>query len=120
MYSSHSALAHACDHSLAVPRRDIVRRKPGQLGQQDTSVLGQPDDDVIAAVLEAAAKQFGLGKDKPADGRGFGLACGTEKASFVATCAEVAVGASGAADSGRAIGSRCPGSIRYFAATYIT
>ena len=48
-------------------------------------------DDRLRAVLEAAAKQFGWGKAKPADGHGFGIACGTEKGSYVATCAEVAV-----------------------------
>lgn len=44
----------------------------------------------MKAVLEAAAKQFGWGKEKP-DGHGFGIACGTEKGSFVATCAEVTI-----------------------------
>jgi nicotinate dehydrogenase subunit B len=48
-------------------------------------------DQRLRAVLEAAAKQFGLGKGKPAPGHGFGIACGTEKGSYVATCAEVAV-----------------------------
>jgi isoquinoline 1-oxidoreductase len=48
-------------------------------------------DARLRAVLEAAAKQFGWGQKKPEPGRGFGLACGTEKGSFVATCAEVAV-----------------------------
>jgi isoquinoline 1-oxidoreductase len=46
-------------------------------------------DDRLRAVLEAAAKQFGWGKSKPDAGHGFGLAAGTEKGSFVATCAEV-------------------------------
>ncbi len=45
----------------------------------------------LRAVLEAAAKQFGWGKAKPVAGRGFGIAGGTEKGSFVATAAEVAV-----------------------------
>jgi isoquinoline 1-oxidoreductase len=40
-------------------------------------------------VLEAAAKHFGWGKARPEPGHGFGLAAGTEKGSFVATCAEV-------------------------------
>jgi nicotinate dehydrogenase subunit B len=44
----------------------------------------------LRGVLEAAAKQFGWGKLKPQEGHGFGLALGTEKNSFVATCAEVA------------------------------
>ncbi len=45
----------------------------------------------LKAVLEAAARQFGWGKSKPAPGHGFGLAGGTEKGSFVATCAEVSI-----------------------------
>jgi nicotinate dehydrogenase subunit B len=44
----------------------------------------------LRGVLEAAAKQFGWGTLKPPEGHGFGLALGTEKNSFVATCAEVA------------------------------
>lgn len=45
----------------------------------------------MRAVLEAAAKQFGWGKSKPQQGQGYGIACGTEKGSFVATCAEVEI-----------------------------
>jgi isoquinoline 1-oxidoreductase len=48
-------------------------------------------DARLRDVLEAAAKQFGWGKSKSAAGHGFGLADGTEKGSYVATCAEVAV-----------------------------
>jgi isoquinoline 1-oxidoreductase len=44
----------------------------------------------LRAVLEAAAKRFGWGQKPPA-GHGYGLSCGTEKGSFVACCAEVAV-----------------------------
>jgi len=47
-------------------------------------------DERLRAVLEAAAKRFGWGTAKAADGRGFGIAGGTEKGSYVATCAEVA------------------------------
>ena len=46
-------------------------------------------DARLRAVLEAAAKRFGWGTEKPGPGRGFGLAGGTEKGSYVATCAEV-------------------------------
>ena len=46
-------------------------------------------DERLRAVLEAAAKQFGWGKAK-APGAGVGIAGGTEKGSYVATCAEVA------------------------------
>jgi isoquinoline 1-oxidoreductase len=45
----------------------------------------------LRTVLEAAAQRFGWGKDKPAAGQGVGLATGTEKGSYVASCAEVAV-----------------------------
>src|ERR1051326_2782932 len=45
----------------------------------------------LRAVLEAATKAFGWNKTKAANGRGFGLACGFEKGSYIATCAEVAI-----------------------------
>lgn len=45
----------------------------------------------LRAVLTAAAEAFGWGKRTAAAGRGFGLACGTEKASYVAACVEVAI-----------------------------
>jgi nicotinate dehydrogenase subunit B len=47
-------------------------------------------DPRLRAVLETAAKQFGWG-EKAKEGHGFGLAVGTEKRSYVASCAEVAV-----------------------------
>jgi nicotinate dehydrogenase subunit B len=47
-------------------------------------------DARLRGVLEAAAKAFGWGK-KPTAGRGFGIAGGSEKGSYVATCAEVMV-----------------------------
>jgi isoquinoline 1-oxidoreductase len=46
-------------------------------------------DARLRAVLERAAETFGWGKAKLADGHGFGVACGTEKGSYLATCAEV-------------------------------
>ena len=45
----------------------------------------------LRAVLEAAAKAFGWGKTKAVNDRGFGLSCGFEKGSYVATCAEIAI-----------------------------
>jgi len=45
-------------------------------------------DARMRSVLEAAAKAFGWGGAKGAS-RGHGLACGTEKDSYVAMCAEV-------------------------------
>ena len=43
------------------------------------------------AVLQAAAEKFGWGKQKGSSSRGFGIALGMEKGSYVATCAEVAI-----------------------------
>jgi isoquinoline 1-oxidoreductase len=48
-------------------------------------------DERLRAVLQAAAKRFGWGRKKPAASHGFGIAGGTEKGSWVATCAEVKV-----------------------------
>jgi isoquinoline 1-oxidoreductase len=45
----------------------------------------------LRAVLEAAAQQFGWGKAKAGPAHGFGIAGGSDKGSYVATCAEVAV-----------------------------
>ncbi len=45
----------------------------------------------LRAVFEAVATRFGWGKSKPVPDHGFGIAGGTEKGSYVATCAEVAV-----------------------------
>jgi nicotinate dehydrogenase subunit B len=45
----------------------------------------------MKGVLEAAAKKFGWTGKASSPGRGVGIACGTEKASYVATCAEVSV-----------------------------
>ncbi len=45
----------------------------------------------MRAVLESAAKSFGWPHKKTQEGQGFGVACGDEKGSYVATFAEVAV-----------------------------
>ena len=45
----------------------------------------------LRAVLEAAAKSFGWTAFKTKPGRGSGLACGFEKGSYIATCAEISI-----------------------------
>lgn len=42
-------------------------------------------------VLQAAAEKFGWNTYQPSENRGIGIACGNEKGSYVATCAEVQV-----------------------------
>jgi isoquinoline 1-oxidoreductase len=55
--------------------------------------LAQLDNNRLRAVLEDAAKRFNWRerKNEKKPGRGVGLACGIEKGSFVACCAEVQV-----------------------------
>lgn len=45
----------------------------------------------LRAVLEAAAAKFGWDSSKAGEDRGFGIAGGSEKGSYVAACAEVAI-----------------------------
>jgi isoquinoline 1-oxidoreductase len=55
--------------------------------------LAHLKNDRLRAVLEKAAQEFAWAgrRRQPAAGTGVGLACGTEKGSYVATCAEVEV-----------------------------
>lgn len=48
-------------------------------------------DARLRAVFEKAADGFGWGREKPTAGRGFGIAGGTDKGGYVATCAEVEI-----------------------------
>jgi isoquinoline 1-oxidoreductase len=50
-------------------------------------------DERLKAVLQAAANAFGWGRRKKTEGRGYGIACGFEKGSYIATAAEVSVDA---------------------------
>jgi isoquinoline 1-oxidoreductase len=52
-------------------------------------------DARLRAVLEAAADRFGWARAKNSPGHGHGIAGGFEKGSYVATCAEVRVEATG-------------------------
>jgi isoquinoline 1-oxidoreductase len=55
--------------------------------------LAHIDNDRLRTVLETAAKRFGWDarKKKKEPNTGVGLACGTEKGSYVAACVEIAV-----------------------------
>jgi nicotinate dehydrogenase subunit B len=48
-------------------------------------------DPRMRAVLDAAAKSFGWPRKKTQEGQGFGVSCGYEKGSYVATFAEIVV-----------------------------
>ncbi len=47
----------------------------------------------ILAVLQAATDRFGWPQNRGSSTRGFGLACGTEKGSYFACCAEITINA---------------------------
>ncbi len=55
--------------------------------------LGHLENPRLRAVLETAAQRFGWKErvQKKSSNAGVGLACGTEKGSFVAACAEIAI-----------------------------
>jgi isoquinoline 1-oxidoreductase len=86
---SYRALAATANHFARESHMDDLAHAVGM--DPLAFRLRNLKDERLRAVLEAAAAQFGWGKSQPADGHGFGLAGGTEKGSYVATCAEVAV-----------------------------
>jgi isoquinoline 1-oxidoreductase len=86
---SYRALAATANHFARESHMDDLAHAVG--ADPLAFRLKNLKDARLRGVLEAAAKQFGWGRDKPATGHGFGIAVGTEKNSFVATCAEVAV-----------------------------
>ncbi len=53
--------------------------------------LKNATDPRLRAVLQAAAQRFGWGLEKSLATRGFGIAGGTEKGSYVATCVELEI-----------------------------
>ena len=53
--------------------------------------LGHLKDKRMRRVLEAAAKQFGWTPAKTPSGRGFGISCGIDAETYVASMAEVEV-----------------------------
>jgi isoquinoline 1-oxidoreductase len=95
-YSSQAPLRQGAYRALAstannFARESVMDELAHAIGMDPLDFRLKNLKDVrLKAVLEAAAKKFGWGKEKPAAGHGFGLACGTEKGGFVATCAEVA------------------------------
>lgn len=85
---SYRALAATANHFARETHMDEIARAAGV----DTLELRRRNlkDARVRAVLDAAAERFGWPRAK-APGRGCGLAAGTEKGSYLATCAEVSV-----------------------------
>jgi isoquinoline 1-oxidoreductase len=86
---SYRGLAATANHFARETHMDVLARAvkmdPLEFRMKNLS------NSRTRAVLEAAAKSFGWPHKKTQEGQGFGVACGDEKGSYVATFAEVAV-----------------------------
>jgi isoquinoline 1-oxidoreductase len=83
---SYRGLAATANHYAREMHMDALARRAGvDAVDFRRRHLGEPR---LRAVLDAAAARVGWGRVRP-DGRGVGIACGTEKGSYVATAAEV-------------------------------
>jgi len=90
---SYRALAATANHFARETHMDEVARAAG-VGPLEMRRRNLKDARV-RAVLDAAAERFGWMKPRT-PGRGCGLAAGTEKGSYLATCAEVSIEPGGA------------------------
>src|SRR5262249_21775206 len=92
---SYRALAATANHFARESHMDDLAR----LAHMDPLGfrLQNLKDDVPAAPLrgglQSAPNKFEWGKVKPSAGHGFGIAGGTEKGSYVASCAEISADA---------------------------
>jgi len=86
---SYRGLAATANHFARETHMDALARV-AQLDPLEFR-LRNLSDARMRAVLEAAGKSFGWPGKKTGEGQGFGIACGHEKGSYVATCAEVVV-----------------------------
>ncbi len=100
-HRSDSPLRQGSYRGLAAPAnvfaREIIMDDLAELVGMDALAfrLQNLKEPRMKAVLQAAADKFGWSTHKAKPGSGIGIACGTEKASFVATCAEVEVNEEG-------------------------
>jgi nicotinate dehydrogenase subunit B len=86
---SYRGLAATANHFARETHMDALARV-AKMDPLDFR-LKNLSDVRMRAVLEAASKSFGWPGKKTGEGQGFGIACGFEKGSYVATCAEVVV-----------------------------
>ena len=83
---SYRALAATANHFA---RESLIDEIAYALGREPLEFrLQNLRDERLRAVLQAAAERFGWGS-RPQEGRGFGIAVGTEKGGCIATCAQV-------------------------------
>jgi isoquinoline 1-oxidoreductase len=86
---SYRALAATANHFARESHMDELAHAVGMDPVEFR--LKNLKDPRLRAVLEAAADKFGWAKSMPVANHGFGIAGGSEKGSYVATCAEVFV-----------------------------
>jgi isoquinoline 1-oxidoreductase len=86
---SYRGLAATANHFARETHMDVLART-AQMDPLEFRIKNLSDPR-MRAVLDAATKSFGWPRKKTQAGQGFGLACGYEKGSYVATCAEIAV-----------------------------
>ncbi|HEX4119373.1 MAG TPA: molybdopterin cofactor-binding domain-containing protein [Verrucomicrobiae bacterium] len=95
VHTSHSPLRQGSYRALAATANHFARES--HMDELARAVKMDPLDfrlknlqnDRLRTVLEAAAEKIGWRSATRGGGHGFGLAAGTEKGSYVATCAEV-------------------------------
>jgi nicotinate dehydrogenase subunit B len=86
---SYRGLAATANHFARETHMDVLART-AQIDSLEFRMKNLSDPR-LRAVLDAATKSFGWPRKKTQEGQGFGLACGYEKGSYVATCAEIAM-----------------------------
>ena len=93
---SYRGLAATANHYAREMHMDSIARALGvdAVEFRLNHLPNNLDDARMRAVLTAAAKEIGWPRTAAA-GRGIGIACGTEKGSYVATAAEVAASPNG-------------------------
>jgi isoquinoline 1-oxidoreductase len=86
---SYRSLAAAANHFARESHMDslakVAAMEPMQFRMKNLT------DVRLRAVVEAAANKFGWSSSKSTPDRGFGIACGTDKGGFVATCVEIQI-----------------------------
>lgn len=88
---SYRALAATANHFARESHMDELAHSVGMDPLQFR--LKNLADERLRTVFEAAAQKAAWGKGKPSPERGFGIAGGVEKGGYVATVAEVEIGA---------------------------
>ncbi len=86
---SYRSLAAAANHFARESHMDTLAHAAGMDPLEFR--LRNLTDPRLRAVVEAVAEKFGWSGSKSTPERGFGMACGTDKGGYVATCAEIEI-----------------------------